>query len=324
MTMTRMVTLALVVSVGLAAGACHRDGGKAKTLRIAIQPAPLYGPIFVAKQQGWIEQELGPKGVSVTWTSFPSGPPENESFAAGEQDVGVMGDSPAIIARSAGQQTRVVGMSATGPSMLAVVVPTASKIASPADLKGKKVAVVKGSYAHHLLALVLEGAHLGFGDVELVNLSHADIGTALQKGEIDAGAVWEPLLTKLVSDGTARVLQDGTGIKKGALVIIARQPFAEKNPELVQAVLRAYQRGNVYIRQHPAEAAELVSREVHLEAARLQKILERADFDPVLHGDDVEELKKSESFMHGVGITKTAVDIDAFIDRQYALAAGVR
>ncbi len=235
-----------------------------------------------------------------------------------------MGDSPAIIARSSGQETRVVGMSATGPRMLAVVVPAASKIASPAELKGKRVAVVKGSYAHHLLALVLEGAHLGFGDVELVNLTHADIGTALAKGDIDAGAVWEPLLTKLELDGTIRVLQDGTGIKKGALVIIARDAFASRNPELVQAFLRTYRRGLDFIREHPEEAAALISREVNLPPERLRRVLEKADFDPALHPDDLEELKRSEAFMRGAGITKAPVDIDAFVDGSYALAAGVR
>ena len=312
-----------VAAALLGIAACHHDE-HAKIIRVALQPFPLYGPIFVVKQKGWLEDELKAKGVAVKWTSFQSGPPENESFAAGEQDVGVMGDSPAIIARSAGRDTRVVGISATGPRMLAVVVPAGSKIQSPAELKGKRVAVVKGSYAHHLLALVLEGAHLGFGDVELVNLTHADIGAALQKGDIDAGAIWEPLLTRLEGEGSVRVLQDGTGIKKGALVIIATNAFAAKNPELVRAFLRSYRRGHEFIQAHPEEAAELISREVKLTPQQLGKVIAKADFDPALHPDDIQELKRSEQFMRTVGITKTAVDIDAFVDARYALAAGVR
>ncbi len=316
-------SIAFVVVALLGATACQRSEG-AKVLRVALQPFPLYAPIFVAKQKGWLEENLRSSGVRVQWTFFQAGPPENESFAAGEEDIGVMGDSPAIIARASGQQTRVVGMSATGPRMLAVVVPASSKITSPAELKGKRVAVVKGSYAHHLLALVLEGAHLGFGDVELVNLTHADIGTALVNGEIDAGAVWEPLLTKLEADGAVRVLQDGTGIKKGALVIVARDAFASKNPALVQAFLRAYRRGLDFIREHPDEATKLVSREVNLPPDRLRRVFEKADFDPALHPDDVEELKRSEAFMYAAGITKAKVDIDAFVDGRYADAAGVR
>jgi len=315
---------AIGIILGLLVVAACKQEGEAKVMRVALQPFPLYGPIFIIRQKGWLEDELNRKSITVKWTFFQAGPPENESFAAGEQDVGVMGDSPAIIARAAGQNTRVVGISATGPRMLAVVVPRSSDIRSPAELKGKRVAVVKGSYAHHLLALVLEGVHLGFGDVQVINLTHADIGTALQKGDIDAGTIWEPLLTKLEMEGTIRVLQDGTGIKKGTLVILATQAFASRNPELIQIFLRLYRRGQQFIQAHPEEAAAIISRDVNLSPNQLLKVLAKSDFDPALHADDVEELKKSESFMRSAGITRAAVDIDAFVDNRYALAAGVR
>jgi len=315
---------AIGIILGLLVVAACKQEGEAKVMRVALQPFPLYGPIFIIRQKGWLEDELNRKSITVKWTFFQAGPPENESFAAGEQDVGVMGDSPAIIARAAGQNTRVVGISATGPRMLAVVVPRSSGIRFPAELKGKRVAVVKGSYAHHLLALVLEGVHLGFGDVQVINLTHADIGTALQKGDIDAGTIWEPLLTKLEMEGTIRVLQDGTGIKKGTLVILATQAFASRNPELIQIFLRLYRRGQQFIQAHPEEAAAIISRDVNLSPNQLLKVLAKSDFDPALHADDVEELKKSESFMRSAGITRAAVDIDAFVDNRYALAAGVR
>lgn len=315
-------TIAVVAALLGAAGCGQR--GEAKVLRIATQPAPLFAPLLVAKQKGWIEEALKAKGVAVKWTSFQAGPPMNESFAAGEQDLGVMGDSPALIARASGQDTRVVGMSASGPRMLAILVPAASPIRQPSELKGKRVAVVKGSYAHHLLALVLQGAKLGFGDVELVNLGHADIGAALQAGQVDAGAVWEPQLTRLEAEGTARVLQDGTGIKKGALVIVAAQRYASKNAEVVQEVLRVYQRAADFIREHPGEAAEVLGREVKLDPKLLATIFAKADFDPGLHPDDVAELTASEAFMRSGGITRTAVDIDGFVDARYARAAGLR
>ncbi len=321
--MKKTIGIAIAVAVAMLAAGCHREE-RAKVIRVALQPLPLFGPVFVMKQKGWLEDELKARGIQVKWTFFPAGPPMNESFAAGEQDIGFMGDSPAIIARASGQDTRIVGISATGPRSLAVVVPARSPITSPAELKGKRVGVVKGSYAHHLLVLVLQGAHLGTDDIQLVSLAHADVATALQNGDIDAGALWEPLLTKLEDEGTVRVLQDGTGIKKGALVITATNGFATRNAELVQAFLRLYKRGEELIRDHPDEAAELVSRDVRLSPERLRKVLAKGDFDPALHADDVEELKKSEAFMRGVGITKAAVDIDAFVDDRYARAAGAR
>jgi sulfonate transport system substrate-binding protein len=148
---------------------------QATELRLATQPAPLYAPIFVAKQKHWIEDELKKDGVTVKWSSFVAGPPENESFAAGQQDVGVMGDTPALIARAAGQNTRIVGISAVGPKALALAVPKDSTLKTAAELKGKRVAVTKGSYAHHLLYVILKNAGLQFSDIKLVHLPPADL-----------------------------------------------------------------------------------------------------------------------------------------------------
>lgn len=329
-----LLTLLLTAGCGTGTGAKPETGTKqesgkssgieAKEIRVATQPIPHYAPIFVAKQKGWLEEELAKTGVAVKWTSFAAGPPMNESFAAGEQDVGFMGDSPAIIAKSAGQDTRIVGLTSTGPKALAVVVPKDSKLTSTQELKGKKVAVVKGSYAHHLLSLVLQNNGLTTNDIQFINMPQADIGTALNKGDIDAGAIWEPLITKLEDQGVARVLVDGTGIKKGLLVIISTNDFATKNPELVKTFLKVYQRGQEFIKTNPQEAAKLITSEVKLSPEQLVKVLAKFDFDPGLHADDIEEIKKSEEFMRGAGITKSPVDINTFVDSSYAQGAGIQ
>ncbi|HXW68817.1 MAG TPA: aliphatic sulfonate ABC transporter substrate-binding protein, partial [Dissulfurispiraceae bacterium] len=199
-------------------------------IRIATQPAPFDAPIFVARQKKWVEEELAKAGSpAVKWTSFSAGPPMNESFAAGQQDIGFLGDTPAIIARSAGIDILIVGKCADGPKALAVVVPANSSIKFPKDLKGKKIAVTKGSYAHHLLVLVLRKGDLTTKDIDLINLSQADIATAIANGNIDGAAIWDPLISKLVSQGIVRVLADGSGIKKGVLVIVASNDYLAKH-----------------------------------------------------------------------------------------------
>jgi len=91
----------LISTILLTIASTYGLPAQATELRIATQPAPHYAPIFVAKQKHWLEDDLAKDGVTVKWSSFVAGPPENESFAAGQQDVGFMGDTPAIIARSA-------------------------------------------------------------------------------------------------------------------------------------------------------------------------------------------------------------------------------
>jgi sulfonate transport system substrate-binding protein len=313
----------LVIGVIVGGGTgCDRSQGNgaartgAKEIRIALQPIPHFAPLFVAKEKGWLQEEYLRLGAIVKWSSFLAGPPMNESFAAGEQDIGLMGDAPAIIGRSAGMDTRIIGRTSSGPKALAVVVGKDSPISSARELRGKKVATVKGSYAHHLLTIVLRNAGMTTDDIRFLNMSQGDIATGLGKGDIDAAAIWEPLITRLSDQGTARVLTDGTGIKKGILVIVATKAFVDRSPVLVRKFLEVYERGRDYVRRNPREAAILLSGEMKLPPAQLERVLAKFDFDPRLSDDDIAELKASEEFMSGAGIIKERVDIGKFISPQ--------
>lgn len=299
------------------------SAGAQEALRIAAQPIPCYAPIFIAKKKGWLEEELAKAGAkpAITLATFAAGPPINESFAAGQQDFGFLGDTPAIIGSATGLGTRLIGKSSVGPKSLAVVTAAGSPLRTPAELKGKKVAVTKGSYAHHLLALVLNQGGLTFNDIELINLPNGDIPAALTTGAIDAGAVWEPIITKFEAQKAIRVLADGTGIKTGVLAIVASGDFIKAKPEQVKAVLRAYNRGAEYIKADPKAAAELVTAEVSLSPDLLVPVFAKFDYNPILRDEDVAELKKSAEFMKSVGIIKTAVDIESFADRAVNTAA---
>ncbi|MGE5283357.1 MAG: aliphatic sulfonate ABC transporter substrate-binding protein [Actinomycetota bacterium] len=289
----------------------HRAG--AKEVRIALQPIPQFAPLYVAKEKGWLQEEFLRQGAIVKWSSFPANFPMNESFASGEQDIGLMGDAPAIIGRAAGMDTRIIGRTSSGPTALAVVVGKRARISSPRDLRGRKVATVKGSDAHHLLSIVLRSGGMTTDDIRLVDMSQDDIAAALEKGDIDAAAVREPLVTKLSDRGTARVLADGTGFKKGILVSVATKSFIDRNPGLVQKFLEVYERAREYIRGNPREAARLLSDEMNLPPAQLERVLARFDFDPRLSGDDIAEMKSSEEFMRAARIINERVDIAAFI-----------
>ncbi len=324
MTLRTMRLFAFVAAVA-ALGVFAPGVARADEIRIATQPIPHYAPIFVAKHKGWLDEELAQAGApEIKWASFAAGPPINESFAAGQQDIGFLGDTPALIGRAAGIDTRIIGITSTGPKTLAVIVEADSPIRTAADLRGKKVAVTKGSYAHHLLALVLQQGGLGFGDIEQINLPNAEVATTLIKGDIDAGAVWEPVLTKFRNQGEIRVLADGTGIKAGLLVIIAAEDFIKTKPKQVKALLRAYQRGADYIRNHPKEAAELVADDTKLSADLLQQVFANFDYAPPVDDAAVQEIKKSEAFMRGVGLIRTPVDVDAFVVRGLGPAVAAR
>lgn len=320
MKLFRLGTLLAAAALVFAPVAANAD-----QIRIAIQPIPQYAPIFVAKQKKWLDEELAKAGSpTIKWASFAAGPPINEAFAAGQQDIGFLGDTPALIGKSAGIDTRIVGITASGPKSLAVVVAAGSPIKAAKDLKGRKVAVTKGSYAQHLLALVLEQGGLTFKDIELINLPNGEVPTALIAGNIDAGAVWDPVLAKYEAEKALRVLADGTGIKAGVLVIIASGEFATSKRDQVKALLKAYDRGAEYIKSNPREAARLIGEDVKLAPELVEQVLAKLDFNAAIHDHDVDEIKKTEAYLRQIALTKVAVDVERFADRTLGREGGLK
>ena len=292
-----------------------------KVLRIATQTYPLYASINLANELGFIDEELENAGYKAEWTDYASGPLVNEAVAAGEADVGHMADLPAIIARSSGQPIQVVSGVATGEKSLAVLIPTDSDIQTIEDLKGKKIAYATGSYAQHLLALVLDQAGLTFDDVESINLGAADSPTALETGEVDAIVIWEQFITKLTEEGKAKVLIDGTGIKKSNMVLYAVSEYAAANPDAIVAFIKGTERGAQYIKDNPEDAAKVLAPIYSVTEDVIAKILQNFDFTVALSDDDITEILTVASYANEAGIIQNPVG-EEFIDTTYLKQAG--
>lgn len=290
----------------------------AEEVRVGYAPNTFYAPILVAKQKKWLEEELtasGAAAATVKWQSFSAGPMMNEAIAAGQLDVIFTGDFPAILGKANGFGVRLIGISSSGYRSQAGVVLSTSAISSVKDLKGKKVATFKGTTAHHLLVLALNEANLKPSDIELVNLTLPDMNNALQRGEVDAAFLWEPLLSKLELDKSIRIVRDGKGLKNAIAVIEATDSFATKRRTEAKAVLRAFQRGAELIRHHPEEAAKLVAAELNQPEPIIRRSLEKFDYGPEISAESQAALSSTEAFLREQRLLRSSVDIERFIDR---------
>src|SRR6185369_10031147 len=128
----------------------------------------------------------------------------------------------------------------------------------------------------------------------------------------------------LEAQGAVRVLADGTGIKKGALVIIASNDFVTRHRDQTKAILKAYQRGAEFIKSHPGEAAQLIAKDVNLSPDLLLKVFAKFDYNPALQAADIEDLKKVEQFMKNNAIIKSHVNISTFTDPSLTRESGIR
>lgn len=320
------IGLTTLLSIGVFAG-CNNSKNNDKSevvLRIGAQPYPLYSSIYVAKEMGYLDEEFNKIGEKYEWTDFNSGPLVNEAVASGSEDIGFMADMPAILAKSSGQDIQIIGNVAYGEKALALIVGKDSDITDPSQLKGKKIAYVKGSYAQHLLSLILKKEGLTFNDIESVNLAAGDIGAALDGKQIDGAVIWEQFISKLTSEGRARVLTDGTGIKRGNMVTYSTRKFEEEHPEAIEAYIKACQRGSDYIKTNPKEAADAIADKFGVSPELLVKIFNNLTFTQALTDDDIKEIKKVEQYTFKEGIIPSEVNIDELINTKLLEDAGIK
>jgi len=266
--MTRHATTRRLL-VGLFAAALLPAFGAARAadpevLRIGYQK---YGTLTLLKAQGTLEKRLAAQGVSVKWTEFPAGPQLLEGLNVGSIDFGTVGEAPPIFAQAAGANFVYVANEPPAPESEAIVVPKDSPLHSVKDLKGKRIALNKGSNVHYLLVRLLEQAGVAYKDVETVYLAPADARAAFERGAVDAWVIWDPYLASAQTQLSARVLADGKGVVSNHQFYLAARPYAERKPELVRAVVEELEKVDAWGRANPDEVAKVLGPAIGLDPA---------------------------------------------------------
>nr|WP_288357690.1 sulfonate ABC transporter substrate-binding protein [uncultured Pseudomonas sp.] len=207
---------------------------QAETLRIGYQK---YGTLVLLKANGALEKRLAAKGIDVKWTEFPGGPQLLEGLNVGSVDFGTTGETPPVFAQAAGADLLYVAFEPPAPTSEAILVAKDSPIKSVAELKGKKVALNKGSNVHYLLVRALEEAGLKYSDIQPVYLPPADARAAFERGSVDAWVIWDPFQAAAEQQLQARTLVDGKGLVSNHQFYLATRPYAEKHPEVIEALV---------------------------------------------------------------------------------------
>lgn len=314
-----LITVAALL-VGMISG-CGKDKKEAdtaqtQTLNLAIQPAVGFLPLYIMRDEQLLEKALADAGydVKVTYTEYESGPPENEAFAAGLVDIGIMGNVPTLSGIASGQDRKLVGIAYNGEATEAIIVPKDSDIKTVADLKGKKIGLVVGSIAQNLVSAVFAENNLKFSDVEFVNLSAGEQPQALANGQVDAVAVWEPTISKLTADGSNVVLTDGTGVFLGENPIIARSEYIEKNPEIVQIYMDTYKKAAELLAADTDKYAEQYSDYFGLETSIIRSALANAKQPIAITDADVTDLQKTADFLKSENLVTKEIKVEDYVD----------
>ncbi|PKH25162.1 ABC transporter substrate-binding protein [Pseudomonas sp. 43NM1] len=225
-------------------------------LRIGYQK---YGTLVLLKAKGTLEKRLAAQGVDVQWTEFPGGPQLLEGLNVGSIDFGVTGETPPVFAQAAGADLLYVAYEPPAPHSEAILVPKDSPIKSVADLKGKKVALNKGSNVHYLLVRALEDAGLKYTDIQTVFLPPADARAAFERGSVDAWVIWDPYQAAAEQQLQAHTLRDGQGIVDNHQFYLATKPYAQKNPEVIKTLVEEVRAVGEWSKANPEDVTKQVS-----------------------------------------------------------------
>jgi sulfonate transport system substrate-binding protein len=307
--MRRREALALA---GLGAMALANGGrparAQAKQLRIGYQK---YGTLVLLKEHGSLEKRLQPGGYEVTWTEFPAGPQLLEALNVGAIDFGTTGEAPPIFAQAAGAALVYVGYEPPAPKGEAIIVPADSPLTKVADLKGRKVALNKGSNVHFLLVRALEASGLSLKEIEPVYLPPADARAAFERGAVDAWVIWDPFLAAAQAATGARTLADGEGLVDNHQFFLASQDLTAGDPQAVRTILEELDGADRWAQGNQAEVAKLLGPRVGIPAKVLAVALARIGYGvaPVTPDVIAKQQKIADTF-HQIGLLPKAIRVE--------------
>jgi len=204
-----------------------------------------YNPVsLILKQKGMLEKEFAKDGIRIVWVQSAGSNKALEYLNAGSIDFGSTAGSAALVARINGNPIKSIYVFSR-PEWTALVTTKDSKIATVADLKGKRVAVTRGTDPHIFLVRALLDAGLTEKDITPVLLQHADGKTALIRGDVDAWAGLDPMMAQAeIEDGAKLFFRKADANTWGILNV--REQFLKDNPQIVQRVLATYEEARKY------------------------------------------------------------------------------
>ena len=302
----RALAALIFVSLTLAAHA-QENRQTERVVRIGYQK---YGTLVLLKGRGSLEPKLKALGYRVQWSEFPSGPPLMEALNAGAVDFGSAGETPPIFAQAASDALVYVAHEPAAPKGEAILVPKSSAVQSVADLRGKKVALNKGSNVHYLLVRAIEAAGLTLADITPVYLAPADARAAFERGAVDAWVIWDPYFAAAEAGGNARVLADGTGLVPNHQFYLSSKSFAAENGPALDAIVAAVAEVDAWAKDNTDAVARELAPSVGIPAPILSVALKRQTYGirPLDAAVAAEQQRIADTF-HGLKLVPKAVDI---------------
>ena len=306
---TRRHLIAAAVAVGLAPAAAQANPDE-----IRLDWA-FYNPVsLVLKDQKLVEKEFEADGIGVRWVQSAGSNKALEFLNSGSIDLGSTAGSAALVGRINGNPVKSIYVYSR-PEWTALVTAKDSEIQKVEDLKGKSVAVTRGTDPHIFLVRALADVGLTDKDVRFVLLQHADGRLALSRGDVQAWAGLDPMMASAELEEGARLFFRKPEANTWGILNV-REEFAAEHPQIVERVLKVYEAGRKWATENPDALAELLAREarIPIEVAKKQ-LTERTELSHSAIGDaQRESILEAGLALQKAGVIEAGVDVEAAVD----------
>ncbi|MFQ5775537.1 MAG: ABC transporter substrate-binding protein [Kiloniellaceae bacterium] len=252
-----ILSAALIAAAALGLGALAGPA-KAAVFKLAHSTWVGYGPFFVAKEKGYFKDE----GVDLELVTIEDVKVRFAALAAGRIDaLATTVDTVLLYLKPGGAKYRY--LFALDDSKGGDGVVANKDIKTVADLKGKKVAFTEGSVSQFYINVLLQEAGLSESDIEVVNMTAGDAGSAFVSGRVDAAVTWEPWLSRGKQSEHGHLLTDSSS-KPGLItdVVLAPNDVIEKRGDEIRGIYRAWVRAVEFVRSDPDEANAIMAKGV--------------------------------------------------------------
>jgi len=312
-------TIAVLIVVAMAAGCSRKASVKPATIKLDYA---YYNPVsLVLKDMKFLEQDLASDGISVEWTQSLGSNKALELLNSKSVDFGSTAGAAALIGKANGNPIKAIYVYSR-PEWTALVVRKDSSITKIADLKGKKVAVTRGTDPHIFLLRALHEAGLTEKDIQIVVLQHPQGRIALEKGNVDAWAGLDPMMAQTEIQSGSRLFYRNVNFNSYG-VLNVREEFARQYPAYVERVLAAYEKARLWALQNPEKFRKLFAADTKLDDSVITKVLERTDLTNSTIGDNQRQviiaagdvLKQNDVINSNTDVSAT---VNNLIDPRYA------
>jgi sulfonate transport system substrate-binding protein len=311
--------IVFIISAFLTAFISNATAGSLSEIRIDYAT---YNPLsLVLKEQKILEKAFEKDGISITWVQSLGSNKALEFLNASSIDFGSSAGAAALLARLNGNPIKSIYVYSR-PEWTALVTRKDTGITKVADLRGKRVAVTRGTDPHIFLVRALAEAGLTEKDIKAVPLQHPDGRTALERGDVDAWAGLDPMMAAAEIDGGAVLFYRKPEANTWGILNV-REAFAAEHPDIVKRVLAAYEGVRVWALAHPGDLKKHFAAFTKLPEAVVERQLgARTDFSSSAIGEPQRQAILAAGLaLQQAGVIEPAADVkggtDSLIDGHY-------